>query len=115
MTLLVEACADGVDSALGAAAGGAGRLELCDNLLEGGTTPSAGMIEVVRDRVTLPLFVLVRTPVRVTTSAALLSSMPPPGDEFGRAGTDPARIHHIVASVPAAGGAIPSSPRAGRS
>lgn len=58
--MLVEACVDGVGSALGAAEGGAGRLELCDNLLEGGTTPSAGMIEVVRDRVSLPVFVLVR-------------------------------------------------------
>ena len=58
--LLVEACVDGVPSALAAEAGGAGRLELCSGLAEGGVTPSAGLIEVVRERVRLPLFVLIR-------------------------------------------------------
>lgn len=58
--MLVEACVDSIDSALAAAAGGAGRLELCDNLAEGGTTPSAGAIAVCREQVGIPLFVLVR-------------------------------------------------------
>jgi len=58
--VLVEACVDSIDSALAAAAGGAGRLELCDNLAEGGTTPSAGAIAVCREQVGIPLFVLVR-------------------------------------------------------
>ena len=58
--VLVEACVDSVESALAAAAGGAGRIELCAGLVEGGTTPSAGTIGVVRQRVELPLFVLVR-------------------------------------------------------
>ena len=60
MTVLVEACVDTIDSALAAQAGGAGRVELCDNLLEGGTTPSAGAIVVARARLTIPLYVLVR-------------------------------------------------------
>lgn len=58
--VIIEACVDSVESALAAAEGGAHRLELCDNLVEGGTTPSAGMIAVVRECLSLPLHVLVR-------------------------------------------------------
>jgi copper homeostasis protein len=58
--VLIEACVDSVASARSAEAGGAGRLELCDNLLEGGTTPSLGMLETVRERVALPIHVLIR-------------------------------------------------------
>ncbi len=58
--MIFEACVDSVESALAAVTGGAGRLELCDNLVEGGTTPSAGMIDLCRERVLVPLFVLIR-------------------------------------------------------
>ena len=51
---------DSVESALAAERGGAGRLELCDALFDGGTTPSAGMIAACCERVTIPVFVIIR-------------------------------------------------------
>ncbi|HYC49790.1 MAG TPA: copper homeostasis protein CutC [Gemmatimonadaceae bacterium] len=58
--VLVEACVDSVASALAAERGGARRLELCDNLFDGGTTPSAGMMSAVKAAVHIPVFVIVR-------------------------------------------------------
>src|SRR5688572_22234732 len=58
--VLVEACVDSVESALAAERGGAGRIELCDALFDGGTTPSAGMIAACRERVSIPIFVIIR-------------------------------------------------------
>jgi copper homeostasis protein len=51
---------DSVASALAAEQGGAQRVELCDYLAGGGTTPSAGMIEVVRNSISIGLHVLIR-------------------------------------------------------
>jgi copper homeostasis protein len=58
--VLVEACVDSVESARAAERGGAGRLELCDALFDGGTTPSAGMIAACREGVSIPVFVIIR-------------------------------------------------------
>jgi glucokinase len=48
---VVEICVDDLDGVLAAEAGGADRVELCGDLLEGGTTPSIGLIELVLERV----------------------------------------------------------------
>ena len=60
MNSMLEICIDGVASAHAAAAGGADRVELCANLPEGGTTPSAGMIHAVRSAFTGGLMVIIR-------------------------------------------------------
>ncbi len=56
----VEACVDTVASALAAEAAGAARVELCAGLAEGGTTPSAGMIERACRRLSIPVFAIIR-------------------------------------------------------
>lgn len=59
--VLVEACVDGLVSARRAVAGGASRLELCSGLVEGGVTPSFGLMQVVRNEIDLPIHVLIRS------------------------------------------------------
>lgn len=49
-----------MESALRAQEGGADRIELCDNPGEGGTTPSCGMIECVRQRISMDVFIMIR-------------------------------------------------------
>src|SRR5438132_243907 len=39
---------------------GSHSIELCANLLEGGVTPSAGMIEIVRKKVSIDVQVMIR-------------------------------------------------------
>lgn len=58
--MIAEVVVYNIDSALKAQEGQADRIELCDNPLEGGTTPSYGTIEVVRQNLSIDVFVMIR-------------------------------------------------------
>ena len=59
-TVLFEACVDSVEAAVAAQEGGANRVELCADLLEGGITPSSGVIWLARQQLTIPMNVIIR-------------------------------------------------------
>ena len=56
----LEVCVEGVTGALAAQEGGGDRVELCAGLLEGGLTPSAATVRLARERLDIPIVVLVR-------------------------------------------------------
>ncbi|MCI8559969.1 MAG: copper homeostasis protein CutC [Dorea sp.] len=56
----LEVCVDSVESALNAQAGGADRLEVCSNLIIGGTTPGVSQFKQIRDICEIELRVLIR-------------------------------------------------------
>ena len=57
---ILESCVDSVESALAAAKGGATRLELCSNLVIGGTTPSRWLYEEIRKESDIRIHALIR-------------------------------------------------------
>ena len=58
--MIVEICANSVQSAINAEKGGADRIELCQNLNEGGTTPSDAAIKYCVENLSLKTMVLIR-------------------------------------------------------
>lgn len=57
---ILECCVDSAESAENAVRGGANRLELCGNLVIGGTTPSFALFEQVRRETGIKIHVLIR-------------------------------------------------------
>jgi copper homeostasis protein len=60
MEFKLEICADSIESALNAQKAGASRVEYCDNLPEGGTTPSYGSVISARSNLNIGLHVIIR-------------------------------------------------------
>jgi len=60
MKFKLEVCVDTVESAITAQEAGADRIELCDNLTEGGTTPGPGAITSTRNNLTIAVNVIIR-------------------------------------------------------
>lgn len=58
--MICEIVVYNIESALKAQEGGADRIELCNNPGEGGTTPSFGVIEDVRQNVSMDVYVMIR-------------------------------------------------------
>ena len=58
--ILVEAAVESLEDALAAERAGVDRIELCGNLSEGGTTPSAALMTAVIAQVRIPVFVMIR-------------------------------------------------------
>ena len=57
---ILECCVDSVESAICAKEGGADRLELCANLVIGGTTPTLALFEEIRKNVDIRIHALIR-------------------------------------------------------
>lgn len=58
--ILLEIAANSVQSALIAQYGGADRIEFFSNLAEGGVTPSYGSLKLVREKIKIPVYVMLR-------------------------------------------------------
>ena len=83
-SVLIEACVEDAACATAAEEGGAGRIELCASLDQGGLTPDDALVAACLQRVSLPVLVM----VRARPGAFVL--------EQGELGSAVARVHHVV-------------------
>lgn len=60
MSLPLEICVFNTATAIAAADAGADRIELCENYANGGTTPSYGYMKTTREKVSIPVFPMIR-------------------------------------------------------
>ena len=58
--IILEVCSFNIQSCIIAEKAGAYRVELCDNPVEGGTTPSHGAIRQTRERISIQLYPIIR-------------------------------------------------------
>ena len=57
---VLECCVDSVESAINATNGGASRIELCSNLIIGGTTPDVALVKEIRKYTDIRIHALIR-------------------------------------------------------
>lgn len=57
---ILEISVETVESAVAAERGGANRIEFCGNLSVGGVTPSVELMRSIRERVSIPIFAMIR-------------------------------------------------------
>ena len=57
---VLEVCTDSIESAIAAKKGGADRIELCSNLIIGGTTPDTKMYRIIQNEAEIPARILIR-------------------------------------------------------
>ena len=60
MNPVKEVCVESFQETIAAVAAGATRIELCEHLAVGGTTPSYGTIKHVMEKFDLPVMVMIR-------------------------------------------------------
>jgi len=60
MAVMFESCVDSLEAATISAARGAGRLEVCANLDDGGTTPHPDLVSAIVRAVSIPVYAMVR-------------------------------------------------------
>src|SRR5690242_13947936 len=58
--MLLEIAVFNIHSAIVAANAGADRIELCENPFDGGTTPSYGTLKTIREKISIPVFPIIR-------------------------------------------------------
>lgn len=56
----IEICSDSIESVIEAEKGGADRVELCESIHVGGTTPSFGLMQMAKEKSNIDVFALIR-------------------------------------------------------